>query len=84
MARPNYVGHIVDLEWNDAFDDDDVNLAALGPYYRWHTYGRVIRQTSELITIATAEGEPDVTYHATSVLWPMVVKVRILERGAER
>lgn len=76
-----YLGKIVDVEWSDAFDDSETHPDDLTREYRWHTYGRVIRDTAKLITIATSEGGKgrDAQVFATSILKPMVLKVTVLD-----
>jgi hypothetical protein len=79
-AKQDYTDMLVDLYWEDAFDDSEVHPTKIADGYYWHTYGRVIRQTPHLITIATNEGGEgeDERVHTTTVLWTMVRSVTVL------
>ena len=74
------MGKLVAVEWADAFDDSEIHPDDLTDEYIWRTYGRVIRETPALVTLATCEGGKgkDQQVIATSILWPMVRSVTIL------
>lgn len=80
-AQPkSLVGEIVDVEWSDAFDEAETHPEELTDEYLWHTYGKVLRDTPEYITVATSEGGvgKDQQVCATTILKCMVRNVEVL------
>lgn len=77
MAKKNWLGKMVRVEWSDAFTDNEVHPENLTEEYIWNTYGKVIRQTSDYITVASDEGGKgkDQQVSATTVLMCMVIEI---------
>lgn len=74
------VGKIVEVVWSDAFDDSETHPSDLQDEYLWRTYGRVLRDNKNVITVATSIGGEgkDERVFATTILKCMVRKVRVL------
>lgn len=74
------LGKVVVVEWSDAFDDSEVHPDNLTDEYIWNTYGKVLRDNDDVITIATSEGGSgkDAQVCATTILKCMVRKVKVL------
>ena len=84
MNKPkrSYMDKVVDVEWSDAWDDADIHPSDLPDHYYWHTYGKVIRENDDVLTVATQDGgrgEKDHQVHATSIPWPMIMRVEVLK-----